>query len=236
MHRKILPFSPGSDIVNKKEGVWAHFFQFVTYCPVSKDVEAVAIQPNVNKERATELLEICFDTFCRHGLEGTSLKMLSEACGVTNAALVYYFGTKDNIVIESTAHCMARVEDDFMANAPTSFSDIARFLQQMPALTARRHGAKYRFMYQVYASPKYREKGREFFQGVNVRYGQYARQLSGKLGLPADFIQGMTYCFVRACVHYALFEDEEYLNLQLNAIRASLAAVAGSIQGKERNP
>ena len=57
-------------------------------------MEAVAIQPNVNKERATELLEICFDTFCRHGLEGTSLKMLSEACGVTNAALVYYFGTK----------------------------------------------------------------------------------------------------------------------------------------------
>ena len=193
----------------------------------------MTIQPNVNKERATELLEICFDTFCRNGLEGTSLKMLSEACGVTNAALVYYFGTKDNIVIESTAHCMAKVEDDFMANAPTSFSDIARFLREMPALTAKLHGAKYRFMYQVYASPKYREYGKEFFQGVNIRYGQYARQLSGKLGLPADFIQGMTYCFVRACVHYALFEDEEYLELQLNAIRTSLAAIAGGIQGKE---
>lgn len=35
----------------------------------------------------------------------------------------------------------------------------------------------------------------------------------------------MTYSFVRACVHYALFEDEEYLNLQLNAIRTSLRAV-----------
>lgn len=152
------------------------------------------------------------------------MKKLSEACGVTNAALVYYFGTKDNIVIEATAHCMAKVEDDFMANAPTSFSDIARFLREMPALTAKLHGSKYRFMYQVYASPKYREHGKEFFKGVNVRYGQYARLLSGKLGLPADFIQGMTYIFVRACVHYALFEDEEYLNLQLNAIRAALAA------------
>lgn len=185
------------------------------------------MQPNVNKERAIELLEICFDTFCQYGLENTSMKMLSEACGVTNAALVYYFGTKDAIVIESTAHCMTKVEDDFMANAPTSFSDIVRFLREMPALTAKLHGAKYRFMYQVYASPKYREYGKEFFRGVNVRYGQYARQLSGKLGLPADFIQGMTYCFVRACVHYALFEDKEYLNLQLNAIRTSLAAIAG---------
>lgn len=173
-------------------------------------------------------MEICFDTFCKYGLEGTSLKKLADACGVTNAALIYYFGTKDAIVIESTAHCMAKVEDDFIANAPTSFTDIARFLQEMPYLTAELHGAKYRFMYQVYASPKYREQGKKFFQGVNIRYGQYARQLSGKLGLPADFIQGMTYCFVRACVHYALFGDEDYLDLQLNAIRTSLAAIAKS--------
>lgn len=184
-------------------------------------------------------MEICFDTFCENGLENTSMQMLSEACGVTNAALVYYFGTKDNIVIESTAHCMAKVEDDFMAKAPTSFEDIERFLQEMPYLTAKLHGAKYRFMYQVYASPKYREQGKEFFQGVNVRYYNYAQLLSGKLGMPVDFIQGMIYLFVRSCVHYAMFEDEEYLNLQLNAIRASLRAFikVQSNQGKitERN-
>lgn len=197
------------------------------------------IKPNRNPERGTEFLETCFDTFCENGLENTSMQMLSEACGVTNAALVYYFGTKDNIVIESTAHCMAKVEDDFMAKAPTSFEDIERFLREMPYLTAKLHGAKYRFMYQVYASPKYREQGKEFFQGVNVRYHNYAQLLSGKLGMPVDFIQGMIYLFVRSCVHYAMFEDEEYLNLQLNAIRASLRAFikVQSNQGKitERN-
>ena len=106
-----------------------------------------------------------------------------------------------------------------MAKAPTSFEDIERFLQEMPYLTAKLHGAKYRFMYQVYASPKYRKYGREFFKGVNVRYHRYAELLSGKLGMPVDFIQGMIYVFVRACVHYALFEDEEYLKLQMDAIR-----------------
>ena len=177
-------------------------------------------------ERRVAFLETCFEVFCKNGLESTSLKMLAQACGVTNGALVYYFGTKDAIVIESTACCMAKVEDDFMANAPTSFADIERFLREMPYLTARLHGARYRFMYQVYASPRYREYGKEFFRGVNVRYGRYAQMLCGKLGLPADVIQGMTYCFVRACVHYALFEDEDYLKLQLDAIRASLAAMA----------
>ena len=178
-------------------------------------------------ERRTAFLETCFDVFCEHGLENTSLKMLAEACGVANANLIYYFDTKDNLIIEATAHCMAKVEDDFMARAPQNFADIGRFLREMPYVTARLHGKKYRFMYQVYASPKYREQGKEFFRGVNVRYHQYALLLSGKLGLPADFIQGMTYMFVRACVHYALFEDEGYLQLQLNAIRVSLQAVTG---------
>lgn len=175
-------------------------------------------------ERRIAFLETCFDVFCENGLENTSLKMLAESCGVTNGNLLYYFGSKDGIIIEATAHCMAKVEDDFMANAPTSFADIERFLREIPYLTAKLHGAKYRFMYQVYASPKYREHGKTFFSGVNIRYRKYAELLSGKLGMPADFIQGMTYLFVRACVHYVLFEDEEYLQLQLNAMRASLRA------------
>ncbi len=188
----------------------------------------IDIRPNRNQERGIAFLETCFDVFCKNGLENTTLLMLSEACGVTNATLLYYFGTKDNIVIEATAHCMAKVEDDFMARAPKSFADIERFLREMPYVTAQLHGEKYRFMYQVYASPKYREYGRTFFQGVNVRYRGYAEMLSDKLGMPADFIQGMIYIFVRSCVHYALFEDEEYLKLQLNAMRASLQAVVGT--------
>ena len=75
-------------------------------------------------ERRVAFLEICFEVFCKNGLENTGLKMLAEACGVTNGSLLYYFGSKDNIIIESTAHCMAKVEDDFMARAPQNFADI----------------------------------------------------------------------------------------------------------------
>lgn len=182
------------------------------------------MRPDQHEARKLELLETCFDVCCQHGLENTSLLMLSKACGLTNATLLHYFPSKDAIIIQATAHCMAKVEDDFMDRAPRGFEDIERFLREMPAVTARLHGAKYRFMYQVYASPKFREQGKDFFRGVNVRYHQYAVELSGKLGLPAAYVQGMIYIFVRACVHYALFEDEEYLQLQLNAIRASLTA------------
>lgn len=183
-------------------------------------------------EKRVAYLETCFNVFCENGLENTGLKMLADACGVSNANLLYYFGDKDNIIIEATAHCMAKVEDDFMANAPKDFEDVERFLREMPYLTAKLHGAKYRFMYQVYASPKYREQGKQFFKGVNLRYRKYAEQLSPTLRLPVELIQGITYLLVRACVHYALFEDEEYLQLQLDAIRASLQGIgAGRDKG-----
>ena len=122
-------------------------------------------------ERRTEFLETCFDTFCKSGLENTSLQKLAESCGVTNGALLYYFGSKDNLVIEATAHCMAKVEDDFMSQAPTSFADIERFLREMPYLTAKLHGAKYRFMYQVYACrTAFRQTGdaRRFYPGHDL--------------------------------------------------------------------
>ena len=186
-------------------------------------------------ERRIAFLETCFDTFCKNGLENTSLKMLAEACGVTNGSLLYYFGSKDNIIIESTAHCMAKVEDDFMARAPKDFADIERFLREMPYITAKLHGTKYRFMYQVYASPKFQEQGQEFFKGVNIRYHRYAEMLSSKLGMPVDYIQGMIYVFVRACVHYAMFGDEEYLKLQLDAIRVSLRLFMKESKPKEEN-
>lgn len=184
--------------------------------------EVIIIKTSQNNERKKEFLEKCFDVCCRNGLENTTLLMLSQACGVTNATLLYYFETKDNIIIEATAYCMAKVEDEFMERAPEDYGDIERFLNEMPYITAKLHGEKYRFMYQVYASPKYHEHGIEFFRGVNVRYRRYAEMLAEKLGMPADIVQGMIYIFVRASVHYAMFGDEEYLKLQLNVIRGIL--------------
>ena len=169
-----------------------------------------------------ELLEKCFDCFCRHGIEGTSTRMLSEACGMSAGNIFHYFKSKDEIIIEATAHCMAKVEDEFMANAPRDMADVQRFLKDIPYWTAQRHGEKYRFMYQVYTSPKYRRYGTEFFSGVTRRYAAYAKVLEERLGIPGQIIQALIYTFVRASVHYALFEDEAYLLPQLRLLEAAV--------------
>ena len=78
------------------------------------------IDPNRNEERAKELLEICFNVFFENGLENTGMQKLADACKVIKADLIYYFGRKDNLMVESTAYCMVKVEDDFMTKAPTT--------------------------------------------------------------------------------------------------------------------
>ena len=101
-----------------------------------------------------------------------------------------------------------------MQHAPESYDDIKRFIKEVPYWTAKQHGEKYRFMYQVYTSPQYRQYGKEFFKGVRERYTEYAKSLEPKLGIPWRVLQSLIYIFVRASVHYALFEDEEYLLAQ----------------------
>ena len=80
-------------------------------------------------------------------------------------------------------------------------------------------------MHQVYTHPKYIEHGKKFFVGVNERYTEYACQLSPKLGLPVDILSGFIFIFVRAAVHYAMFEDEYYLKMQMKALKISLFSI-----------
>ncbi len=103
---------------------------------------------------------------------------------------------------------------------------LIRFIDEIPYWTAKKHGKKYRLMYQVYTNPKYIEHGKLFFEGVSKRYTEYAKQLEPKLGIPYDIITPLIFILVRASVHYALFEDEYYLKSQMMVLKQSVALFA----------
>lgn len=173
-----------------------------------------------------DLMEKGFDGFAELGLHGTGLRALAKYCGCTTAMIYTYFENLDDLIVQSTAYCMAKVEDEFMQIAPNDFSDLERFLDEVPRWTAEKHGKKYRLMYQVYTHPKYREHGKKFFEGVNKRYAEYADQVAEKIGLPVDKVRPLIFTFVRACVHYALYEDEFYLQEQVRFIKECLTLFA----------
>ena len=186
-----------------------------------------------HNERKREMMEKCFECYAENGLTGTGIKALADACGCTKANLYSYFKNLDELIIESTAYCMEKVEDDFMEMAPTDPKDVVRFVKEVPYWTAKKHGKKYRLMYQIYTHPKYIEHGKKFFEGVNERYTEYAKQLEPKIGIPYTVITPLIFIFVRASVHYAMFEDEYYLKTQMEVLKQGVAMFADKYKANQ---
>ena len=154
-----------------------------------------------HNERKKEMMEKCFECYAENGLTGTGIKALAAACGCTTGNLYSYFNSVDELIV-------------------------VRFVREVPYWTAKKHGKKYRLMYQVYTHPKYIEHGKKFFEGVNERYTEYAKRLEPKIGIPYTVITPLIFIFVRACVHYAMFEDEYYLRTQMEVLKQGVALFA----------
>lgn len=180
------------------------------------------VNEEARRTKQIEIMEACFDCYAENGLFAVGVKAVAEACGCNVASLYQYFDNLDDLIVKSTEYCMSRVEDEFMAKAPTDAETLIQFIDEIPYWTAEHHGKKYRLMYQVYTHPKYREYGRQFFEGVNRRYAEYARRLEGQLGIPWQRLTPLIFILIRACVHYALFEDEFYLKAQTGALKELL--------------
>lgn len=181
------------------------------------------VSAETHQKKKEELMVKAFDCLTVEGLHGTGIRKIAEYCGVNAPVFYTYFKDLDDLIIQSTEYCMSKVEDDFMNIAPKDASDLNRFLDEAPEWTRQKHGKKYRLMYQVYTHPKYLEYGKKFFEGVNKRYSEYAELVSEKIGIPADTVRPMIFIFVRASVHYALFEDEFYLKEQIRYLKQSLS-------------
>ena len=71
-------------------------------------------------------------------------------------------------------------------------------------------------------SPQIQRIRQKFFKGVDERYTEYAKSLEPKLGIPYEKLTPLIFILIRACVHYALFEDEFYMRSQIDTIKETL--------------
>lgn len=95
------------------------------------------MQKDSREEKKKEIMEKCYECYCDNGFRDTGIKELGKYCGMTSANLYGYFENVDDLILRSTAHCMAKVEDDFMALAPKNPLDIIRFIDEIPEWTAK---------------------------------------------------------------------------------------------------
>lgn len=190
------------------------------------------ISEQKRQKKKEEIMEKCFDCYAEYGLGNVGIKALGKACGIASGSLYTYFDDLDDLVVQSTAYVMSKVENDFMSIAPKSADEVAKFIDEVPYWTAQKHGKKYRLMYQIYTNPKYIEEGKKFFEGVNERYTEYAKELEPKIGISHTMITPLIFILIRACVHYAMFEDEYYLTLQIAVLKKAISLLV--MNGKNK--
>ena len=77
----------------------------------------------VRRAKQIEIMEKCFDCYAEYGLTAVGVKAIADACGCNVASLYQYFENLDDLIVKSTEYCMSKVEDDFMAKAPTDVED-----------------------------------------------------------------------------------------------------------------
>lgn len=191
------------------------------------------INETQHEQRKVEIMEKCFDCYAEYGLNNVGIKGLGKACEMASGCIYNYFENLDDLIIQATEHCMSKVEEDFMALAPKTADEVYEYIDKIPHWTAEHHGKKYRLMYQIYTNPKYIEHGKKFFEGVDKRYTEYAKQLEPKIGLPQNLIVPFISILIRASVHYALFEDEYYLNAQTSVLKQAFKLTVEKLSHKE---
>ncbi|MGN1053698.1 MAG: TetR/AcrR family transcriptional regulator [Erysipelotrichaceae bacterium] len=189
------------------------------------------VNVKAREAKKREIMEKVFDCYADKGLNNISMKEIADKSGFNVASIYQYFEDLDDLIIQSTEYSMTAVEDDFMAKAPKSLEDVWKFVDEIPYWTAKKHGKKYRLMYQIYTSPKYLEYGQKFFKGVDERYTEYAKSLESKLNIPYEKLTSLIFILIRASVHYALFEDEFYLQSELTILKETLKLLTDNTKG-----
>jgi AcrR family transcriptional regulator len=83
-----------------------------------------------NLDRPLELLDAIGAYLVKHGLANLSLRPLSKAVGASPRVLLYYFGSKEGLIIKTLAHIREREQADLdrMPNSPGDHPSGINFL------------------------------------------------------------------------------------------------------------
>lgn len=71
------------------------------------------------------ILRAALSLFARHGLDGTTIRMIGEAAGYTNPAMFKFFASKDALALHLFEHCYGQLHDAVAEAAATEPFDAA---------------------------------------------------------------------------------------------------------------
>src|ERR1700736_1362435 len=103
-----------------------------------------------DEERRVELLERVVDYVMEHGLSDLSLRPLADAVDSSPRVLLYYFGSKDELVAEIVDRARARPRGAFskLPRVSETYRDTVR--AAWAVMSAPAHERLFRFFFEIY--------------------------------------------------------------------------------------
>lgn len=171
-----------------------------------------------HRERKIEIMKKCFDCLSENGLAETSVRKLAKAAGISAGNIYTYFDSVDDLIIETTNYCAQLIDDDFLKILPNNFENLKEELLNVDYSKLKRNSKKYRFVMNVYISPKYHDSCLKLFKRTDERYDNYTKSVESKIGLPHEVVQPLFFTYANACLYYTLFEDSEHFMKEIEFI------------------
>lgn len=166
-----------------------------------------------------------FKYLVENGLENISIRELCRGTGLSQGCLYYWFGDKTSILCEATKFGLQNITDTIFGYVFEYNDNFRQFFSECLSRLDAYH-EELRFIYQMASSPAYGEQIRRDGKYFKRMYDSYAEKLSEHLGCASEKIRPLVYLFVSAICDYAVWEDRENAQTELDYILEQLERLA----------
>lgn len=174
------------------------------------------------------ILNNIFYFLANNSLENISIREICKGTGYTQGSLYYWFGDKTNMICECTQYGLEKVTEQIFDYVFESLGDLPLFFKNCLDRIAE-YKNELRFIYQMTASPVYGKiiaKNGKYFK---TEYSKYAERLAAKLNCDLKKLKPIVYIFVSAVCDYAIWEDKESAQTQIDYIASVLPQMIDSV-------
>lgn len=172
----------------------------------------------------TKILDTVFSFLATQGLEQVSIREICKGTGIVQGSLYYWFDDKMSVICEATEYGLRKVTDEIFGYVFSSIDNLPEFFDN-----CLDHIGKYknelRFIYQMVASPQYGEKIRKDGKYFKSMYDKYAVKLAQRLNYDLDKVKPIVYLLISAILDYAVWNDRENAQVEIDFIHSILPKV-----------
>ncbi len=168
-----------------------------------------------SKSTKQRILEGTFDYLIKNGLENASIRNFCKHTGFAKGTITHHYYRKEDMICAAAEYGLKCISDKIFKNFYNDASDIDKFFDTcLDYIDAVKK--ELRFIYQVASSPVYGERIHNSNFRFRHSYDDYANKLADLSGGSFEDIQPIIYSFAATVIDYAIWQDREETQIQLN--------------------